>query len=166
VLPQLHGAMMFVAFAVLMSFGVFVSRFLKDYYWWFPLHWLLQTFAVVLALAAFVIILVATDDHFSNVHSWFGFSALALAFTSPFLGWAADLVYDPGRSSVPLWPDLLHRTTGRLALIVAYVAIYLGIVEIGGSLALRLTFLVLPVTYVIIYAALEVYRYRNSHEDK
>lgn len=37
-LAPLHGAMMFSAFGILMVFGVFVGRYLKRYWWWFPLR--------------------------------------------------------------------------------------------------------------------------------
>lgn len=33
-----HGSLMFAAFGVLMTFGVFVGRYLKRYWWWFPLR--------------------------------------------------------------------------------------------------------------------------------
>lgn len=64
-----HGSIMFMAYAVLMSFGIFVARFLKDYYWWFPLHIIVQTLAVILSLVGFgLAIVMAEGSHFSNLH--------------------------------------------------------------------------------------------------
>lgn len=38
----LHAALMFAAFGVFMPFGIFIGRYLKRYWWWFPLRTVLS----------------------------------------------------------------------------------------------------------------------------
>jgi len=157
---------MVFAYVFCMSFGIFIARNLKQYYWWFPLHIIIQMTGVICAFAGLfvAIAMVAYADQFSTVHSWFGISALSLTFLSPILGWAADLIYDPKRSSVPIWPDLIHRTLGRLTVLVAYVAVYLGMADFGVSIVIRIAFLVFLSYYIFLYVFLEVYRHFMSKE--
>jgi len=141
-----------------MSIGIFVARYLKQYYWWFHLHIVVQVLSLSCAFIGFVLALIMTPTgrHFSNIHSWFGLTVLCLSCLAPALGIAADCVYDPGRSSPPFWPDRLHWWIGRTTVVVAYVAIILGINQIGGPPALCWTFLLLPGCYGALIAFLEV----------
>lgn len=72
----------------------------------------LMTFLVVgilCALGAFVVALVMVQgSHFTNIHSWFGIVVLCLSIFTPSVGWASHLVYNPSRSSPPIWPDRIH----------------------------------------------------------
>jgi hypothetical protein len=167
-LPTLHGSFMFLSFAVCMSFGIFVARYLKEFYWWFPLHWILQGLGVSLALIAFIIAIVMTDNgsHFTTVHSWFGFATLCLAFLSPILGWAADLVYDAKRTGIPFWPDKAHHYSGRLTVLVSYATIALGINLFGAPTALMVVYLSIPSLYLLIYLFLEIYLLMNANKVK
>lgn len=167
-LPIIHGSLMFISFAICMSLGIFVARYLKEYYWWFPLHWVLQGLGVCLALVGFILALIMTDSgsHFSSVHSWFGFATLAFGFLAPILGWASDLIYDPARSGIPVWPDKLHHWTGRLTVLIAYVTIALGINLYGAPTAFMVIYCAIPCLYLSVYLFLEVYLLLNQNKVK
>ncbi len=162
-----HTDSQIIAFGVFMSFGIFVARYLKQYYWWFPLHILVQVLAVVLAFTGFILCLVmSAGNHFSNLHSWFGISVMALAFLAPILGWAADLLYNPSRHSPPLWPDRSHWWTGRLTVLVAYVTIILGMRQLQASTVFQYGFGGMVVIYLGLYLYLELYHWWNARESK
>lgn len=163
-LPPWHGALMYLSYGVLMTFGVFVSRYLKAYYWWFPLHIIVQVTAIIVALIGFIIAIKMTNRHFSNVHSWFGFVTLCLTAFSPFVGWAADLVYNPSRTHAPIWPDLIHRWSGRLTVLFSYVTIILGMKLYELPISTQLLFGLLEAYFILLYIYLEVYRKINSKE--
>ena len=61
---------MTVAFGFCMSLGVFFPRYLKSFWWWFPMHILIQITGVLLVLTGFVVITIAAEgNHYSNTHS-------------------------------------------------------------------------------------------------
>jgi len=153
--------MMVIAFAFCASFGVFVARYLKDFYWWFPLHIFVQGFGVLLSFSSFIIALLMTPRHFSTLHSWFGLCVLCFTALAPALGLAAHIVYDHSRRDPPIWPDKIHWWVGRLTLVLSYITIFLGLRQYGSNVGLRVTFWGLCGLYVIIYAVLDVYRWTN-----
>lgn len=63
---------------------------------------------VICAIAGFGIAIQMAGAGFDNVHSWFGLITMALAIIAPTGGIAADLMYDPKRFKVPIWPDKVH----------------------------------------------------------
>lgn len=67
-----HACCMTIAFGFCMSIGLFFPRYLKSFWWWFPMHILIQITGVILAITGFIIIFVrAGGNHFSYTHSWF-----------------------------------------------------------------------------------------------
>src|SRR3990167_1053908 len=65
-----HGTLMIVAFGFCLSLGIFLPRYLKSFWWWFPLHIALQIFGVFLSIIAFILALIfATGNHFSTIHA-------------------------------------------------------------------------------------------------
>jgi len=82
-----------------------------------------------------------------------------LSCLAPALGIAADCVYDPGRSSPPIWPDRMHWWIGRTTVLVSYVTIMLGMNQIGAPMALCLTFLILPGCYAALITFLEIMKW-------
>jgi len=162
-----HATLMISAFGVFMSFGIFVARYLKQYYWWFPLHIIVQVLAIVLAFSGFILSLIMTNDgHFSNIHSWFGLTVLALSFITPMMGWAADVLYNPSRDKAPIWPDRTHWYGGRLTIIIAYVTIILGMRQLQTSTVFQFGFGGLIVLYFGLVLYLEVYHWWHSREPK
>lgn len=86
-----------------------MARYIKDYYWWFPLHIILQATGVLLSIVGFGLAVAMTEgSHFSTLHSWFGLVTLCLSVVAPALGVAADMTYEPTRDSPPWWPDIFH----------------------------------------------------------
>jgi hypothetical protein len=104
-----HASLMVFSFAFAMTLGSFVARYLKAYYWWFPLHIILQITGTMGALIAFIIALVMVHGgHFKSLHSIFGIVTLSFAFLSPILGVASHIMWNPERTSIPLFPDKIH----------------------------------------------------------
>lgn len=96
--------------------------------------------------------------------SWFGFFTLCFTFLSPFLGWAADLTYNPNRNAPPIWPDILHHYLGRLSVLFAYVTIILGMLLYGLPNGVIVIFGILIGSYFVVLFYLEIYRLRNSSD--
>jgi len=165
-LQDLHGSLMIVAFAICMIFGIFVSRYLKDYHWWFPLHIIIQVMAVGMALVAFAIALIMVPLHFSVLHSWFGLSVISLSVITPAVGWAGHLTFDPNRISAPIWPDQLHWWLGRFTVVLAFVTIILGMRLLGLSIVFQAVFGSLPALFLIIFVFIEIYRRIYSHQSQ
>jgi hypothetical protein len=146
-----------------MPFGLFVSRFLKSFWWWFPLHIGIQLLAVALTAIAFILIVLATPEvvSFTFWHAYIGLVALILAWSSPFLGLISHLMWDPNRSSIPIFPDQTHWYVGRLALLAGFAAIYLGIYRLEelyseGSLIIAYVFTILLVFYVTSLVSVDI----------
>jgi len=156
-----HGALMIISFAFCMSFGIFIARYLKEYYWWFPLHIMVQVGGVLGSLSAFAIAIVMTHSHFSNIHSWFGIVVMCFAIMTPALGWVADMVFNPSRTSPPMWPDKFHWWFGRITVVLSYVTIVLGMRQLGAVPIFEIAFIGAIVFYFILYLFLEIYRWTN-----
>lgn len=126
-LPIWHGSLMIFSFGICMSFGIIIAKFLKNYYWWFPLHIIFQIVGLLTAISAFIIAFKMNHGkHFDTLHSWFGLSTLSLAAISPILGTIAHFLYNPSRTEIPIWPDIVHWWFGRLTVILSFVTIILG----------------------------------------
>eukprot|EP01119_Soliformovum_irregulare_P017279 TRINITY_DN510_c0_g1_i2.p1 TRINITY_DN510_c0_g1~~TRINITY_DN510_c0_g1_i2.p1 ORF type:complete len:382 (-),score=85.26 TRINITY_DN510_c0_g1_i2:36-1181(-) len=154
----IHGALMILAYGMCLSFGAFIARYLKEYYWWFPLHITIQVLGAVLALSGFIVALCMVTTHFNNWHSWIGITTLAFTFVTPFLGWIADKQYDPNRDRPPFWPDQVHWWFGRFAILLSYVSIILGMLKFGAPAALPAVFAGLPALWLISFVVVEIYR--------
>lgn len=127
-----HGVLNSLAFGFLMTFGMFVARYMKEHWWWFPVHITVQVTAILMALAALGMALWMVDgDHFSNVHSFVGISVIGSSVLAALLGWLADKMYDPARSRIPFFPDMVHWWIARLTIVASYVAIFMGMVLYG-----------------------------------
>jgi hypothetical protein len=119
--------MMFLAFGILMPWGAFVSRYMKSFWWWFPLHIVIQMVAVLLTVASFIIIYTNASRGIDFLHAYFGLAALGAAWISPILGLAAHLTWNPNRDGIPIFPDKMHWYIARLAILLGFTAIFMGI---------------------------------------
>ena len=99
---------MIFSFGFLMTLGTFLPRYLKEFWWWFPLHIIIQVSAVILSLVGFGIALVSVSSQFASVHTYFGAVTLILAFVSPFIGTASHFMWKPSRDRIPVFPDVIH----------------------------------------------------------
>jgi len=163
-LRNIHASLMVIAFALCMSFGIFVARYLKDYHWWFPVHVITQVMAVSLAISGFGVAISMVQGHFKTTHSWFGLAVLSLSVIAPAAGWAADLTFASKRSKTPLWPDQFHWWIGRLTVLFAYVTIILGMRLLEISIVFQLSFGAIPIIYAAMFFFIEIYRKIYSQE--
>jgi len=161
-----HGSLMMMAFLFCMSFGAFVARYMKEFYWWFPLHIFLQVLGVMGAIVGFTLAIIMTKGpHFSNLHAWFGLITVSLSVLAPALGWASHITYNPSRSRTPIWPDKLHWWIGRFTILLSYATIFLVMRQIQTSVALQAFLWITVGIYLIIYICLDIYRRSNSTSD-
>eukprot|EP01112_Ceratiomyxa_fruticulosa_P001704 TRINITY_DN1186_c0_g1_i3.p1 TRINITY_DN1186_c0_g1~~TRINITY_DN1186_c0_g1_i3.p1 ORF type:complete len:400 (-),score=54.45 TRINITY_DN1186_c0_g1_i3:173-1372(-) len=131
-----HGPVMLIAWGLLVVQGNYIARFLKGLgHLWFQLHVSIQVLVLALTIAAFIVIEnylgPSSSDHFSGVHHFFGLFIVFLAILQGFGGWLADRMYNPQRTSVPLFPDKLHIWNGKFLSIFSFATIFLGFNEIG-----------------------------------
>jgi len=162
-----HGALMVISYLFCMSFGVFVARYLKDFYWWFPLHIFVQVLGVIGCIVAFIIALLMTKgNHFDNIHSWFGLVTLSLSVLAPSLGWAADLTFNPSRNYTPAWPDKFHWWVSRTTVLLSYATIFLGLREFQAPIPLEACLWITVGIYLSIYFCVDFYRWSNRHSHK
>ncbi|KAI8615913.1 hypothetical protein BC830DRAFT_1168231 [Chytriomyces sp. MP71] len=135
-LVLVHGALMFVAWAVLTPLAIFIGRYMKTRLEriWFPLHTMLLTLGVGgLTISALVCVEIArggldsTAFSRNGVHGILG--AVIIFGAYPFqilLGVISNALYRPTRMRIPWW-DYLHHWTGRFLGLAAMINCYLGI---------------------------------------
>ncbi|KAJ3031222.1 UNVERIFIED_CONTAM: hypothetical protein HDU68_005828 [Siphonaria sp. JEL0065] len=135
-----HGACMFLAWAVVPPIAIFVARYLKKKWGhrWFLTHSALFVLGtgglMVIALTAVEVQMAPGVTRFigSSNHGILGtVIALILYPLQCVLGWLSDKWFDQDRLAVPWW-DKLHWFVGRSVVLMAIVNIHLGIVEYGG----------------------------------
>jgi len=163
-----HAGLMSIAFAILMPWGAFIAKYMKSYWWWFPLHIAMQMLAVAFSVAAFVMIVlyVPKEISFTFWHSYVGLAALILAWITPILGVLAHFMWNPEREGTPIFPDRLHWYTARLTILLGFVSIGLGLDYLQKN-TLIYPFGILCVLYLGGYGAIEVARmvYGDSVND-
>jgi hypothetical protein len=179
-----HGIVMFVSWAVLIVIGSIIARFFKNIgKAWFWAHVGLNSIGVLAFIAAFVLIIIATDieqvTHFVRdpsasgstsymAHAWIGIIAMVFGVVQPGIGWWADRKYDPNRPSIPIWPDMVHWWIGRAAVLLALLNIYIGIYVLnditGVALWVRIVYGVWLGAIFIVLASLQIYRLVKGHE--
>eukprot|EP01112_Ceratiomyxa_fruticulosa_P003118 TRINITY_DN13509_c0_g1_i1.p1 TRINITY_DN13509_c0_g1~~TRINITY_DN13509_c0_g1_i1.p1 ORF type:complete len:376 (-),score=67.31 TRINITY_DN13509_c0_g1_i1:128-1255(-) len=164
-LAQWHGTLMTFAFGFCLSFGVFSARYLKYYYWWFPLHIITQVSGTLCAIAAFILAFIMSEgNHFKTIHSFFGISVLSLAVLSCVLGATSHFMYNPHRSKIPVFPDQLHWWVARLCVAASYASIILGMRQLGVPIQLVYVFSGLVAFYIIIYIYLDIYSWKTKKQ--
>jgi len=162
-----HGACMTLAWGFCISFGIFTARYLKYYYWWFPLHIFSQSAGILLVIAGFVIALLMTQgNHFRTLHSLFGITVVSLSFLAGFMGIFSHFLYDPKRASVPIWPDQAHWWIGRLAVLLSYATIILGMILYGVDNIIPIMFGILIGMFLLTYLYLDVYRWKEKKDGR
>jgi len=163
---QWHAGLMFLAFGILMPLGAFIARYLRAYWWWFPMHMGIQFVAIAITIISFIIIIDMTDDDvsFTFIHAYVGLAALILAWLAPLIGLCAHIMWDPDRSHAPVFPDKVHWYNGLLAILVGFAAIYLGCFRMG-VIPLAYVFVVLVVIYVLVFMSIELARTQKSDEE-
>lgn len=130
-LVSAHGVLMAIAFLILFPIGVALPAFGRKLgNLWFTLHVVIQISALFFMAMAFMIILVFSTQldkgHFRNGHGVFGLIVILLTIIAMAFGATAANMYDPERTSTPLFPDGIHRYVALLALFFALINILVG----------------------------------------
>jgi len=118
---------MFVVWAIFIPFGSFIARYLKKYPWWFNVHRIINTSAILMMITAFIIAVTFTGSHFYSYHAIFGLVIVLLGAIQPVLGILADKWFSPDRGSTPVYPDVTHWIIGWVTILSGLVNIALGI---------------------------------------
>lgn len=142
-LKIIHGIVMTVAWSLLVTIGVFASRFrlflfqrIADKAMWFYVHRGIQYFAVLCVLIAFgmAVYFIQEDGtaHFSNTHECLGLSVTILAFLQPINAYLRPHAAKKGLDkSIGRWAwEITHKSFGYVTWILSQVAIYFGIQQL------------------------------------
>ncbi|KAI3641366.1 hypothetical protein MIR68_000496 [Amoeboaphelidium protococcarum] len=136
-----HAAMMIVAWFVFVPAGIFIARFLKSALgvWWFRLHAILMSSAVIFVIIGLILIIVALKSSSGETlaegaHPILGFFIIALMLVQSIWGVVIDRLFDPLRKYVP-WHDQVHWWLGRVVFILAiansiYGAVYYKLFDV------------------------------------
>jgi len=122
-----HGLLMFFAWGFLNPIGSIVGRFLKRFKWWFNVHRLLQSFAMLMVLIGFILAVDFNTVHLDTFHKIFGLMIVILGLAQPVIGTIADKWFDPERKGTPIFPDKTHWIIGWGTFLAAIVNIAFGI---------------------------------------
>jgi len=163
----LHAGLMFSSFAMCLTFGIFVARYLKkNMNWWFRLHVVVQTLALIMASTGFgIAIWMVGSRHFASLHAYFGYCVFILSILTAIIGFLAHRLFNPGRFKTPIWPDKLHWYFARLVMLGSYVTIFLGLIEIEASFGLVIAFATLLGIYLLSTLFLEITIWVNGSFD-
>lgn len=135
---QVHGALMAVAWVLLLPLGTFLPAhkwILGEVKWgskhaWFWLHIGFQLTGMAVFVAGFVVAFVQlgdleleVDEETSGAHEAIGIAVMAAAGAQVVLGFVRPT---PDHSKRWLW-NLLHHNLGRAAVLLAWANVYIGI---------------------------------------
>jgi len=162
-----HGCLMFLSYGICMTFGIFVARFLRHkVQFWFNLHVIIQTVAIMASISAFGIAISLLDVHFDAPHAKMGYFIVSGSVITGVLGLVADRMYDPTRTKTPFFPDKLHWWVSRIVVLLGYINIILGIIDFWGY---NPGFIYIYILYVCIIAVVmlfmeyTLYKSNSSH---
>jgi len=155
---QLHAIFMTAGYAIFMVGGIFVARYLKIHIldWWFRLHILLMAIGVLCACIGFgLAINMVKDEHFAYTHSWIGLFTFILSGCQVLLGYLSHHLFDIRRNITPIFPDKLHWWLGRTTIIMAIIAIFLGLDVLEVNDAFYVGFGLVLGFYAIVFGYME-----------
>eukprot|EP00128_Syssomonas_multiformis_P014085 Colp12_sorted_trinity150504_noHs@7230 len=118
-----HAGLMVAAWGFLVPIAIISARYLKHHDpLWFNIHRIANTVAV-LAIVVSAIIGLATGSHFYRTHMGIGLTAVILAFLQPLNALARP---DKQASSRKAWNNL-HWWSGRIAIVLGWANVFVGI---------------------------------------
>ena len=128
-LRMIHGILMFMAWSVILPFGVFVARYCRGNKppRWFKIHRAFQSLGVVVALAGFAVaMMINTAGKFGTIHGVFGLIITFLGFQQPI-----NACFRPE----PAWKktkrrvcwEYYHKYSGRVAIFLGLINPILGL---------------------------------------
>jgi len=167
-----HGALMFIAWGVLVPLGIFAARFTKARMphtgsnpFWFTAHRVLQGCAFALFTIALVlaIVMVFPGYHFRQAHSIIGLITMLLGLLQPILAFVRPAAAPPGYVEAPMrraWQSA-HRGMGYLSALLAVPAIFLGLRIYGAHVGFLAAYAVFAALLLGAFAVLERRRQRE-----
>lgn len=131
---KVHAAFMTLAWLFFAPVGVITAVVLKvktksvTKVNWFKIHKVCVGTAVYLTMIAYVCMVYETEDFLLNSkHTKFGHAVVILAIIQPLSGvYRVHINKDGSKSNLRLGWEYFHQIVGRLLLILAVVAVYLG----------------------------------------
>jgi hypothetical protein len=137
-----HGVLMFLAWGVLLPFGVTFARFAKSLpnAAWFKVHRVIMPLGLLLALGGFIAaLLMVQTNKFKTGHAFIGVVVMVLGLLQPIN--AALRPHPPGpgerKTCKRLAFEIIHRYSGRFALVLAAVNMFIGLRYIQAVPALH-----------------------------
>lgn len=129
-----HVFPMIVAWVILIPISIICVRRREKWKWWFKVHILFVSIALVLTIIGTVYGIHAVDSkpkvtHFSSHHHIIGTLAIILVLVQSILGVYIHFTYNPSRQRVPK-RDISHSWLGRLTLLTALAATISGYVYV------------------------------------
>lgn len=160
-----HGVLMFVSWGLILQFGSIFARYAKPLpgALWFKVHRIVQFAGFGISVAGFILAIVMTKPpHFktSSGHAQVGLTVMVLGIVQ-----IAVAIFRPNPANVGqnksiirvLW-EFSHWWIGRLALILAVVAIFLGLTSIRAPIGFTIAWSVIVAISVLAVVCLELYR--------
>jgi hypothetical protein len=124
----IHAGLMTTGLLLVLS-GALIAILLKRRRWWLLYHRFLGiagTFIIAAGFAAAIIMVSrSAGQHFSTVHTWFGFSTVLLAATTALLGFL-QFNRKIKMTSRPVFRRM-HRWSGRITLTLLFVSVLSGL---------------------------------------
>eukprot|EP00850_Spirogloea_muscicola_P018145 SM000163S02313 [mRNA] locus=s163:117559:130545:+ [translate_table: standard] len=165
-----HGFMMFIAWGLLLPFGMLAARYIKKGDW-LQIHMYTQYSGMaVMALGLLFAMGELKGFDFKSLHSRIGLAALLLASWQPCNAYMRPAKPAPGERpsrSRMLW-QLTHHYSGRIALLLGGAALMSGILQLRVMDGVDTTSMGLEVALgvwlccVLAFVALQEYRRRES----
>jgi len=167
-LKAIHGTMMFLIWGVTIPAMSFLARYYKRFPWWFNVHRFINGFAIIAMIAAFGVAIASTSSHFSKPHNVIGLIVVIIGLSQPIIGIIADKLFDPKRSSTPIFPDMTHWVLGWGSITLGLINIILGLQLYALRLDLLYAYSVyfaIVVSFLIVFALLKltIWKSDKSH---
>jgi hypothetical protein len=135
-----HGMLTAVGFAGILTFGVFVSRYLRYRHWWWGLHLLIQAIGLAFVLAGLVVAIQfmgsastkgllsgASNDTWRLVHWYLGYVTVGFLLAQTLLGVFTYFSHKMEGQRLPAFPDRIHWALNWITLVLAYASIFSGL---------------------------------------
>jgi len=135
---DMHAMLTTFGFAGILTFGVFVSRYLRYRSWWWGLHLFAQAMGLAFVLSGSVVairfmggVLPENKGGPSNtwvmVHKYLGYVTVAFLVIQTILGVLTYFKRKVVGQRIPGFPDRTHWAMNWLTLILAYACIFTGL---------------------------------------
>lgn len=160
-----HGVLMFISWGVMLQFGAIFARYAKPLpnALWFKIHRVVQFAGFGISVAGFILAIVMTSPpHFDTTsgHAQVGLTVMILGVIQ-----IAIAIFRPNPANVGqnksvvrvLW-EFSHWWIGRLSLLLAVVAIFLGLVSIRAPFGFTIAWSVIVGVSCAVIGGLELYR--------